>query len=82
MTPVEALERIAELLMRGRAPAYRQQAFKRAAREISRVPEAELQRLAEAGRLTDIPNVGEKTASRDCRGAAGRDAEVPRGSAR
>lgn len=63
MTPVEALERIAELLMRGRAPAYRQQAFRRAAREISRVPDAELQRLADTKRLTDIPGVGEKTAT-------------------
>jgi len=63
VTPEEALERIAELLMRGRAPAYRQQAFKRAATAISRVTPEELQRLADAGRLTDIPNVGEKTAT-------------------
>jgi putative hydrolase len=63
VTPVEALERIAELLMRGRAPSYRQQAFRRAAREVSRMPESELRRLAEAGRLTDIPNVGDKTAA-------------------
>src|SRR4029077_2138174 len=63
VTPVEALERIAELLMRGRAPAYRQQAFKRAATAISRVTPEELQRLADAGRLTEIPNVGEKTAT-------------------
>jgi putative hydrolase len=62
VTPVEALERIAELLMRGRAPAYRQQAFKRAATAISRVTPEELQRLADAGKLTDIQNVGEKTA--------------------
>ena len=63
VTPVEALERIAELLMRGRAPSYRVQAFRRAAREISTVPDEELQRLAGAGRLTDIPGVGEKTAT-------------------
>jgi putative hydrolase len=63
VTPVEALERIAELLMRGREPAYRVQAFRRAAREISRMPDSELRRLADAGRLTDIPNVGEKTAA-------------------
>jgi len=63
MTPVEALERIAELLMRGRAPSYRQQAFRKAAREVSRVPEAELRELAQSGRLTDIPGVGEKTAA-------------------
>src|SRR4029077_17521661 len=59
----EALERIAELLMRGRAPSYRQQAFRKAAREVSRIPDDELRSLAESGRLTDIPGVGEKTAA-------------------
>ena len=63
MTPVEALERIAELLMRGREPSYRVQAFRRAAREVSRVSDDELRRLAETGRLTDIPGVGAKTAA-------------------
>jgi putative hydrolase len=63
MTPVEALERIAELLVRGRAPSYRQQAFRKAAREVSRIPDAELRSLAASGRLTDIPGVGEKTAA-------------------
>ena len=51
MTPVEALERIADLLMRARAPGPRQQAFKRAAREISRVSDSELQFLADNDRL-------------------------------
>lgn len=63
MTPVEALERISELLMRGRAPSYRVQAFRRAAQAISRIPDDELRRLAETGRLTDIPGVGDKTAA-------------------
>src|SRR5471030_964932 len=63
VTPVEALERIAELMMRGREPSYRVQAFRRAAREVSRVSDDELRRLAEAGRLTDIPGVGAKTAA-------------------
>jgi putative hydrolase len=63
MTPVEALERIADLLMRGRAPGHRQQAFRRAAREISRVPESELMFLADAGRLQDLPGIGDTTAA-------------------
>ncbi len=63
MTPVEALERIAELLMRSRAPAYRAQAFRRAAREVGRMSEDELRFLAEAGRLREIPNVGDTTAT-------------------
>ena len=63
MTPVAALERIAELLMRARAPGPRQQAFRRAAREISRVSESELQFLADAGRLQDLPGIGDTTAA-------------------
>ncbi len=63
MTPVEALERIAELLMRGREPSYRVQAFRRAAREVALVSPDELQRLADTDRLTDIPGVGKKTAA-------------------
>jgi putative hydrolase len=62
VTPVEALERIAELLARGGAPGYRVQAFRRAAREVARVTESELRFLADSGRLRDIPGVGEKTA--------------------
>ena len=49
--------------MRGRAPSYRQQAFRKAAREVSRIPDDELRNLAQTGRLTDIPGVGEKTAA-------------------
>jgi putative hydrolase len=63
MTPVEALERISQLLMRSREPAYRAQAFRRAAREIANVPESELRFLADNGRLTDLPGVGDTTAT-------------------
>jgi putative hydrolase len=63
VTPVEALERIAELLMRSREPAYRVNAFRKAAREISRVPESELQFLADNDRLQELPGVGATTAT-------------------
>jgi putative hydrolase len=63
VTPVEALERIAELLVRGRAPVYRAQAFRRAAREVARVDPSELRFLADHDRLRDIPGVGETTAA-------------------
>ncbi len=63
MTPVEALERIAELLIRGRAPVYRAQAFRRAARKIAGVDDAELRFLADNGRLQELPGVGDKTAA-------------------
>ncbi|HET9727958.1 MAG TPA: PHP domain-containing protein [Acidimicrobiia bacterium] len=63
MTPVEALERVADLLQRGREPQYKVQAFRRAAREISRIDDAELHFLADNGRLKDLPGVGDKTAA-------------------
>lgn len=78
MRPVEALERIAELLTRTRAPGYRAQAFRRAAREIARVPDAELRRLASIGRLTDIPGVGSKTAAVIAEALAGETPEYLR----
>src|SRR5262249_3865954 len=62
VSPVEALERIAELLQRGREPAYRVQAFRRAAREVSRIDDAELRFLADNDRLKELPGVGNKTA--------------------
>ena len=63
MTPQQALSRIAELLMRDGAPVYRSRAFHSAAKAIEHMPEDELRRLADAGRLRDIPGVGEKTAA-------------------
>jgi putative hydrolase len=48
--------------MRSRAPGHRQQAFRRAAREISRVPESELQFLADHDRLQELPGIGDTTA--------------------
>src|SRR5215475_545397 len=61
--PVEALDRIAELLARSGEPAYRVQAFRRASRAVGRMQESELRFLADAGRLQEIPNVGDTTAA-------------------
>lgn len=62
MEPVEALDRIATLLERELAPRYKVEAFRRAADELrTRSPE-DIARLAEAGRLRDLPHVGSSTA--------------------
>jgi putative hydrolase len=63
MEPVEALERIAELLQRVRNARPKVQAFRRAADAIHDVPDEELRRLADAGRLTDLPGIGASTAA-------------------
>jgi putative hydrolase len=62
MDPVQALERIAELLQRVRNSRPKSQAFRRAADAIRDLPLDELQRLADADRLTDLPGIGESTA--------------------
>jgi len=62
MEPVEALERIAELLQRVRNSRPKAQAFRRAADVIRPMSRDELQRLADAGRLTDLAGIGDSTA--------------------
>jgi putative hydrolase len=62
MGPVEALERIAELLQRVRNSRQKSQAFRRAADAIRDIPDAELRALADSGRLTDLPGIGKSTA--------------------
>ena len=62
MTPVEALERIAELLQRVRNSRPKAQAFRRAANTIRDIPIEELRALADRGALTDLPGIGTSTA--------------------
>jgi putative hydrolase len=61
--PVEALERIGYLLDRAREPSYRVRAFLRAAEAIKALPPGETEARAAAGTLTELANVGPKTAA-------------------
>src|SRR5437879_5650447 len=61
MDPFDALSRIAYLLEEMHEPTYRVQAFRKAATTIAGKDRDELDALAAAGRLRDLPNVGEKT---------------------
>jgi len=59
--PAEVLDQIATLLERSLAPAYKVQAFRRAADTIRDRPVEQLEQLAKAGRLLSLSGVGTST---------------------
>jgi putative hydrolase len=61
MDAAEALERIGHLLERSREPSYRVKAFRGAAATVRGLSPAELEQMAKAGKLRDLPGIGEKT---------------------
>lgn len=62
MDPANALDDIAEILETNREPTYRVRAFRNAANTVREMPLDELEALAAANKLTDLPGIGDKTA--------------------
>src|SRR5579862_8391125 len=60
--PADALQRIAYHLERTRAETYKVRAFRGAARALKGLEPGEVESLASAGRLRELPGVGDTTA--------------------
>ena len=62
MDGIQALSEIAFWLERSRAETHRVQAYRKAAWALQALPTGEVEQRVAAGTLTDVPNVGAKTA--------------------
>src|SRR3954470_175819 len=62
MDPAAALDAIAEILEINREPTYRVRAFRNAAKAVRSVSTDEVEALVAAGKITDLPGIGDKTA--------------------
>ncbi len=71
MDPVGALKRIAFLLERQQAETYRVRAYRRAAWRLEGLPPEELRRRIDTSTLTELADVGPKTAAVAMSAAAG-----------